>query len=149
MERTVDISLHHASGGAHAVRAPDAETEGMSARRATILVADDDDAVRTLIAGWLRSAGYDALEAATGDEALAHADAAPDLLIADIVMPPSGGLDLADALCSQIPGLAVLYVSGYASHTAFNSDAAAVLLSKPFSIAELLEHVEWLLATRP
>jgi CheY-like chemotaxis protein len=80
---------------------------------------------------------------------LRHADAAPNLLIADLVMPPDGGLDLAGTLRSRVPGLAVLYISGYAARTEFNGDASAVLLSKPFSTAELHAHVEWLLAARP
>jgi two-component system cell cycle response regulator CpdR len=121
----------------------------MTAPGPTILVADDDAAVRTVVAAALRSAGYVVLEAATCDEALRHADAAPNLLIADLVMPPDGGLDLADRLRARIPGLAVLHISGYAARTEFNGDPSAVLLSKPFSNAELHAHVEWLLAARP
>jgi CheY-like chemotaxis protein len=124
-----------------------AETEDM--RSATILVADDDSAVRTFIAVSLRKDGYTVLEAATGAEAIACAAAAPDLLIADLVMPPFGGLELADELRAQVPSLAVLHISGYAARTEFNDDATATLLSKPFSRDELREHVEWLLATRP
>ena len=116
---------------------------------ATILVADDDDAVRTFVARALRLAGYAVLEAATGTEALAHAGAAPDLLIADLIMPPSGGLELAEEMRSRVAGLEVLHMSGYASRTDLNTDATAALISKPFSTAELSEHVEWLLATKP
>ena len=116
---------------------------------ATILVADDDDAVRALITGTLSANGYTVLAAATGDEALAHAAAAPDLLIADLVMPPSGGLELAEELCARVPRLAVIHMSGYATRPDFNADPAAVLLSKPFSTGELLEHVEWALTSRP
>ncbi|MDE3025762.1 MAG: response regulator [Acidobacteriota bacterium] len=111
-----------------------------------ILVADDDDDVRDVVVGQLREAGYAVLSAATGDEALALADAAPDLLIADLVMPPSGGMELAERLRARLPGLAVLHISGYAPRPDFNSDATAVLLSKPFRPDDLLSHVEWLLA---
>jgi CheY-like chemotaxis protein len=131
------------------VRDPRGETEDMSGSPAKILVADDDDAVRGLVAGCLRAAGYEVLEAATGDEALGHSDSAPDLLIADLVMPPCGGLELGETLRERVPGLAVLHISGYAPRTEFNGDASAVLLSKPFSLTELREHVEWLLAMRP
>lgn len=120
----------------------------MKAPRETILVADDDAAVRMVVAAALRSAGYVVLEAATCDEAMRHVEAVPDLLIADLVMPPDGGLELADRLRSRIPGLAVLHISGYAARTEFNGDASAALLSKPFSIVELRAHVEWLLAAR-
>jgi CheY-like chemotaxis protein len=112
---------------------------------ATILVADDDAAIRRLTATALRAAGHTVLEAATGDEALAQAREAPDLLIVDLVMPPFGGLELATMLRSKLPRLAILYVSGYAPRTEFNSDASATLLSKPFTLAELNAHVDWLL----
>jgi two-component system cell cycle sensor histidine kinase/response regulator CckA len=115
----------------------------------TILVADDDAAVRGFVAASLRGAGYTVFLAATGEEALGYADAAPALLIADLVMPPSGGLDLAEKLRERLPGLSVLHMSGYAPRTDFNSDSTAALISKPFSIAELRAHVEWILATRP
>jgi len=116
---------------------------------ATILVADDDDAVRRLVARLLRDNGYRVLSAANGDEALAHAEAAPDLLIADLVMPPSGGLELAEKLRAHVPRLAVLHMSGFAARRDFNADPTAVLLSKPFSTGELLDHVECALAARP
>lgn len=125
--------------------APRTETEDMES--ATILVADDDPAVRALVVGSLRKDGYTVLEAATGEEAVACADSAPDLLIADLIMTPLGGLELADELRSRIPALAVLHISGYAART-FNGDETAALLSKPFSLDELREHVEWLLATK-
>jgi CheY-like chemotaxis protein len=127
-------------------RTHDAET--LSMRSGTILVADDDHAVRTFIAASLRKDGYTVLEAATGEEAIAYASAGPDLLIADLVMPPAGGIELADELRSHVPSLAVLHISGYAARTEFNDDATAALLSKPFSGDELRDHVEWLLATR-
>jgi len=112
---------------------------------ATIVVADDDATIRRLVATSLRAEGHTVLEAASGDEALAHAAARPALLIADLVMPPTGGLELAAAMRSKLPGLAVLHMSGYAPRTDFNSDATAALISKPFTLAELRAHIEWLL----
>ncbi len=115
--------------------------------KATILVADDDEHVRALIAGSLRDAGYTVVEAATGEDALA-CSVVPDLLIADLVMPPAGGLELADRLRSRIPALAVIHISGYGADSGFNDDATAVLLSKPFTMNELQAHVEWALGRR-
>jgi len=115
---------------------------------ATILVADDDDTIRRLVAASLRTEGYTVLEAATGDEALDHVSGAPDLLIADLVMPPLGGVELATMLRSKLPRLAVLHMSGYVPRTDFNADATATLISKPFTLSELRAHVEWLLAER-
>jgi CheY-like chemotaxis protein len=115
---------------------------------ATILVADDDAAIRRLLGRALREEGYTVLSAATGGEALEQACLAPDLLIADLVMPPGGGLELAERLRALVPRLAVLHISGYAVRRDFNTDPAASLLSKPFSRQQLIEHVEWALGTR-
>jgi CheY-like chemotaxis protein len=115
---------------------------------ATILVADDDAMILRLVAATLRDAGYTVLEAATGDEALAHASRRPDLLIADLVMPPLGGLELARILSSKLPRLAVLHMSGYAPRTDFNSDPSASLISKPFTLETLRDHVDWALRAR-
>lgn len=115
----------------------------------TIVVADDDDAVRAFVAESLRSVGYTVLEARDGDQALACVGAAPDLLLTDLVMPPRGGLELAEAMRAHIPDLAVLYMSGYGSRTDFNDDASASLINKPFTVSELRDHVDWLLLTRP
>ena len=111
----------------------------------TVLVADDQADVRRLVADWLRADGYDVLEAATGEEALAHVPAAPKLLVADVVLPPSGGLELVDCIRCRVPGLAVLFISGYAPDPSQNDDAGAPLLSKPFTHAQLRARVEHLL----
>jgi CheY-like chemotaxis protein len=114
-------------------------------RSITLLVADDETDVRRLIAGWLRADGYDVLEAATGDEALAQAAAAPRLLVADLVLPPAGGLELVDRIRCRVPGLAVLFISGYAPDPFLNGDPDAPLLSKPFTRGQLRAQVERLL----
>jgi CheY-like chemotaxis protein len=114
----------------------------------TILVADDDAAVRYVVATALRGAGHTVVEAATGDEAAELGTAEVDLLITDRVMPPRGGLELAHELQTRHPALPVLYMSGYAPRTEFNSDSTACQLSKPFTLADLLSHVNWLLPSQ-
>jgi signal transduction histidine kinase len=82
----------------------------------TILLAEDDDALRTLTARILTAQGYRVLEASDGVEALRVADThggTVDLLTTDMVMPSMGGHDLASELTARRPGLKVLYVSGY------------------------------------
>jgi len=107
--------------------------------RETVLVAEDDDAVRSMVERVLGELGYRVLLARDGDEALAMAvtaDANVDLLLTDVVMPNISGPDLAARLRTVRPGVKVLYVSGYAGDRA-NSDGAirldAPILRKPFT----------------
>ncbi len=82
----------------------------------SILVAEDEPAVRAMLARLLREYGYTVLEARDGFHALELAEAAPappDLVIADVVMPGMGGKQLAEALDTRWPGLPVLFISGY------------------------------------
>ncbi len=113
-----------------------------TASKGVVVVADDDDAVRALIARILRGSGYTVLEACTSDEALALGDDL-DLLVADLVMPSTGGVELADAMRSRIPGLHVLFTSGYC-RTGNSFGADDPLLAKPFTAKDLLERVRQL-----
>jgi signal transduction histidine kinase len=82
----------------------------------TILLAEDDEVLRTLTARILTAQGYRVLEASDGVEALRVADrhrGSLDLLTTDMVMPSMGGHDLANELTARRPGLKVLFVSGY------------------------------------
>jgi CheY-like chemotaxis protein len=113
-----------------------------TASKGVVVVADDDDSVRALIARILRGSGYTVLEARSSDEALALGEA-PELLVADLVMPSTGGVDLADAMRARIPGLHVLFTSGYCrTGNSFGPDDP--LLAKPFTAAELLLRVRQL-----
>ncbi len=82
----------------------------------TILLAEDDESLRTLTARILKAQGYQVLEASDGVEALRVADkhkGTLDLLTTDMVMPTMGGHDLANELTARRPGIKVLFVSGY------------------------------------
>jgi two-component system cell cycle sensor histidine kinase/response regulator CckA len=113
-----------------------------AASKGVVLVADDDDAVRALIARILRGTGYTVLEARTSEEALALGEDL-ELLVADLVMPSTGGVELADAMRAWIPGLHVLFTSGYCRiGNSFGPDDP--LLAKPFTAADLLMRVRQL-----
>jgi CheY-like chemotaxis protein len=113
-----------------------------TASKGVVLVADDDDAVRALIARILRGSGYTVLEARSSDEAMALGDGL-ELLVADLVMPSTGGVELAEAMRARIPGLHVLFTSGYCRiGSSFGPDDP--LLAKPFTAAELLLRVRQL-----
>ncbi|HEX6070625.1 MAG TPA: ATP-binding protein [Longimicrobiaceae bacterium] len=113
----------------------------------TLLLVEDDPAVRALAMRLLERAGYTVIEASDGAEALriaaAHAGVI-DLLLTDAVMPRLGGRELAERLLDRRPGMAVLCMSGYTDdavlrHGIINEGAA--FLEKPFTPEGLLRKV--------
>ena len=118
----------------------------------TILVVEDEQALRKLTSSVLQDLGYTVLEAGDAAEALAlvkQSKPAVDLLLTDVVMPGKSGRDLADELVPQIPGMKVLFMSGYtdgaiAAHRVLEPGLS--LLRKPFSSEELTQTVARILA---
>src|ERR1044071_1526973 len=83
---------------------------------ATVLLVDDDVAVRGFVSRILKEQGYDILEAGDGAEALELASTHPghiDLLLTDVIMPRVNGYVLATRMLQEHSPLAVLYMSGY------------------------------------
>lgn len=112
----------------------------------TVLLVEDEPAVREVAVRLLRERGYHVLVAANGDEALqlakAHAKDKIHLLITDVVMPRLSGKMVADQLKALQPDMKVLFISGYADDTIIQpgkGDASLAFLQKPFSPA-LLAH---------
>jgi PAS domain S-box-containing protein len=109
----------------------------------TILVAEDDDHVRQLVTRVLTGLGYNVLQAINGAEALvefARMKEYVHLLVADVVMPEMGGIQLAQEALALRPGLKVLYMSGYTPNAMVHRGelpAGAHMLQKPFT-SELL-----------
>jgi PAS domain S-box-containing protein len=117
----------------------------------TILLVEDEDAVRALTRRILERQGYTLLEAADGREALRIADAHAgpiDLLLTDVVMPNLGGRDLAEAVRARRPETRVLYMSGFTDDAVVRhgvSVAADALLQKPFTPIALTRKVRSIL----
>jgi CheY-like chemotaxis protein len=117
----------------------------------TILVVDDDDSVRALVRRVLGEHGYTVLAASSPAMALqvVREHAGPiDLLVTDVVMPGRSGRALADELTGLIPGLRVLYMSGYTHDAIVHRgvlDPGLHYLSKPVSSEVLLRTVRDLL----
>jgi CheY-like chemotaxis protein len=110
----------------------------------TVLVAEDEPALRRVITRILIDAGYQVLAADSGPAALrlaAHHCGAIDLLLTDVVMPSMLGKELAERLSAERPETPVLFMSGYArpvlaAHGTLDPQLA--LLEKPFTKPDLL-----------
>jgi two-component system, cell cycle sensor histidine kinase and response regulator CckA len=118
----------------------------------TILLVEDEASVRKLVSRLLRGQGYTVVETTNGVEALQFATAQPpgaiQLLVTDIVMPQMGGSALRDQLTAQLPGLKVLFISGYTDNALVHDgqlDVGVELLSKPFTPAALVRKVRQIL----
>jgi two-component system, cell cycle sensor histidine kinase and response regulator CckA len=121
-------------------------------RATTILVAEDDDSLRSLVTRVLWDQGFRTLEARHGNEALHLAElAAPylDLVVTDVVMPELDGLELGRQLSQRWATIPVLYISAYPPNDIFSRggpSVASAFLQKPFTPDVLLERVRQLLA---
>jgi len=121
----------------------------------TILVAEDEPAIRNLLLGSLRDLGYDVLAADQGNriQRLAEAHAGRiDLLVTDVVMPEVSGPELAERVNRAHPETKVLFVSGYAPDVVVQHGAVKPgvnLLNKPFTPKGLAEAVRGVLDARP
>jgi CheY-like chemotaxis protein len=128
------ISAEAPSALAGALRSPGRET---------VLVVEDDDAVRGLTRAMLKSLGYDVLAPHGTQEALeltAQHSEPIDLLLTDVVMPGMGGLEVAERVSALRPGIGLLFTSGH-SDQAFVQDGThregAAFLPKPFTQTSL------------
>lgn len=150
LPRVEGVAVEEAST-APAPPAPATAPEG------TILVVENDEAVRNLAASVLRRSGYRVVDVADAEAALAAAEdpATIDLLFADVVLPGMSGRKLARELVERRPGLPVVYTSGYTSeHVIQGGIARGVLeggiefLHKPYSPDELVDRIASVMATR-
>jgi two-component system cell cycle sensor histidine kinase/response regulator CckA len=113
----------------------------------TILLAEDEAAVRALTRSVLTGCGYCVLEAADGEEAVrvAAAHSGPiQLLITDVVMPGTGGRAVAEQLTKKYPSLRVIYVSGYTDDAVIRHGVlrdGVNFIQKPFTAAALARKV--------
>ena len=145
----IAVETEPGNGTCFTIHLPGAVGESASARESaptgtmpsgtgTILLVEDQQEVRTLSAAILRSLGYSVLEAGNSEQALQEARAYKkiDLLLTDVVMPRTTGVELADTLKASHPGLKVLFMSGYSDLPRVEkktAEAGFAYLHKPFS----------------
>jgi DNA-binding response OmpR family regulator len=121
----------------------------------TVLVVEDDDAVRELVCNVLEENGYEVLCAADAASAISMTnrfDANIDLLISDVIMPNMNGPELASILSVTRPGMKVLFVSGYSANDIGDHGVLrenVQLLQKPFSPQTILQRMREVFATGP
>jgi two-component system cell cycle sensor histidine kinase/response regulator CckA len=114
----------------------------------TVLLVEDEDAVRSFAARALESRGYTVLAASSGAEALrvmAENDSAVDLVVSDVVMPEMDGPTLLKELRSKQPELKIIFVSGYAEDAFkknLGDEERFVFLPKPFTLKQLIQAVK-------
>jgi PAS domain S-box-containing protein len=126
---------------------PEVVSAETGAHPETVLVVDDEPRIRALIHKILSRHGYEVIEAANGEEALAICREHPtriDLLVTDVIMPRVGGPELVERLRQQGLDLKVLYVSGYTDDPniyAGKFPPGTAFLEKPFTLHTLLDKV--------
>ena len=130
-----------------AVAEPAREALAVSSGSETVLLVEDENAVRGLSKLVLESHGYTVLEARNGQEAidLAEHDARMiHLLVTDVVMPVMSGRQLAERMAVSRPGMRVLYISGYTDEAVLPlnvPETRIAFLQKPFSPIDLVQKV--------
>jgi two-component system cell cycle sensor histidine kinase/response regulator CckA len=120
----------------------------------TILLVEDESAVREATREVLEMAGYHVFEADGPEEAIRIVNERPakiDLLLTDVVMPGMTGLELARRVCESRPGMVTVFMSGYAESEVLWSASRGILRShiqKPFTVQGLLSHLAEALSKR-
>ncbi|MGE5699732.1 MAG: PAS domain S-box protein [Deltaproteobacteria bacterium] len=134
-------------GGASAETGKERGSASAPHGRETVLVVEDEAAVRALVRDILEGSGYTVLTASDGEDAqkVGRGHRAPiHLIVTDVVMPKMGGREAALSLAPHLPGVKVLYMSGYTNETIVRQgvlDPGIPFLEKPFTPDALLRKV--------
>ncbi len=145
------LSRHRAEAD-EAESLPDLAEMPRAEQGETVLVVDDDSAVRTLVTEVLEDLGYAAIEAADGPSGLKvlHSNRRIDLLVSDVGLPGDmNGRQLADAARVSRPALKVLFITGYAENAVVGNghlEPGMHVLTKPFAMETLASRIKIIIA---
>jgi CheY-like chemotaxis protein len=150
---TMRIFLPQHAGEEDAESLPAQATEAPRAQAGeTVLIVDDDEAVRMLVTEVLQELGYGAIEAPDGTSGLnvLQSNARIDLLITDVGLPGGmNGRQIADAARVHRPGLKVLFITGYAENAVVRNgylEAGMQIMIKPFTMEALATRIQDVIA---
>ncbi|MGH8384235.1 MAG: response regulator [Pseudomonas sp.] len=135
---TVSVFLPRYSGELQQDQPTDNQHPLFAQNGETVLIVEDDPAVRVLVSTVLNELGYAFVEACDADSAVPILDSAQriDLLISDVGLPGMNGRQLAEIGRQYRPGLKVLFITGYAEHAAVRGgflDPGMQMITKPFT----------------
>jgi PAS domain S-box-containing protein len=128
-----------------------AKSERAQGGTETLLVVEDEDALRDSICDFLRRLGYTLLASDSGPQALSIAsqhEGVIDILITDVVLPRMGGRELSQTLARQRPELKTIYMSGYTDDAVLRNgvrEEGVAFLQKPFGLSALASKVREIL----
>ena len=148
------LSVYFPTMIGHALAEPEPEQGGGRGGSETILLAEDDPALREATREYLKCIGYRVLPAGNGEEALQAAQSAGriDAVIADLRMPKMGGKELAEKMVLTVPEIKVMFVSGNIDRELIQrppGEEGPALLSKPFEMRVLASTLRDLLDGKP
>jgi signal transduction histidine kinase/CheY-like chemotaxis protein len=130
-------------------------SESVTTGNETILLVEDQELVRDLTTQLLKSCGYRVIQACDGEEALDICEKASqniDLLITDIVMPKISGRQLVALIGPKLPGMKILYMSGYTDDAIVQKgiiEPDSNFIAKPFTLTDLAHKVRQCLDAAP
>jgi signal transduction histidine kinase/ActR/RegA family two-component response regulator len=143
---TFKVYFPRVQGTTEHVAAPQAPA-ALARGSETVLLVEDEDAVRTLVRAVMSGAGYTVMECRDAEEAefMTRSFGGPiHLLITDVVMPGRSGRELAEQLAPLRPAMRVLYMSGYTDNAIVHHgviDSGVAFLEKPFTPQQLLRRM--------
>ncbi|MBA3853984.1 MAG: hypothetical protein C0503_06185 [Gemmatimonas sp.] len=157
---TIRVSSTPGEGTTFTIRLPAGNERSSPARGSgaltglgsIVLIAEDEPSIRTLVSRMLAARGFRVLAGEDGVaalDAMATNDEPPSLLVTDVMMPRMGGVELAREVRRRVPGIPVLFMSGYTSSAALpDADLTdAAFIAKPFSTDDLMRRIAELLET--
>ncbi len=145
-----EVDLRTAAPGARAEQTVDVPKPARGGSE-TILLVEDEDAVRAVTANMLRMRGFKVIDCRNAGEALLvceRADERIDLMLTDVIMPFMSGPQLVDRLAKLRPGMKIVYMSGYSGDASVHpeADPSIEFLAKPFTPDMLVTKIQSALA---